>query len=109
MIFLKISRKVRKSIIERFPYLTRTPNDGDIDHGAHFLFENRALVDFQEKNEQFIDRGAHFLFENRSLVDFQIGNEPCIVHGAHFLFENRPMSDFQIGSEQYRSWRSRAL
>ena len=41
----------------------------------HSSLENRSLVDFQEKNEQFIDHGAHFFFEHRSLVDFQIGNE----------------------------------
>ena len=42
----------------------------------HSSLENRSLVDFQEKNEQFIDHGAHFLFENRALVDFQEKNGP---------------------------------
>ena len=44
---------------------------------------------------------AHFLFENRSLVDFQIGHEQYFAHGVYFLFENQPMIDFQNRTEQH--------
>ena len=40
-----------------------------------FLFDNRALVDFQIRNGHVCRPGAHFLFEYRVVVDFQIRNE----------------------------------
>ena len=39
-----------------------------------FLFDNRALVDFQKRNGHVCRPGAHFLFEYRVVVDFQIRN-----------------------------------
>ena len=33
-------------------------------HSAHFLFENRSLVEFQIENEQYTANDAHFGFEN---------------------------------------------
>ena len=93
---------------------------------AHFLFENRPMIDFQIGNVAtprvsrlliacpilnalITCERVHFLFENRLMIVVPIGNASITWWTAHFLFENRPMTDFQIGNERHERSRAHSL